>query len=253
MISKKRLLSTIIALVTITSATSCSKNKQAISMVSNVNAESVIESSIDVPLESNEVNQNLSYDILDSFNDESKEEQTKNEVIEENISNEEVSLEIVKENTSNEIVKTEDYPISLLNANLYTIDINYQDVIRTYLETDYSEREQLDLNYIKALYMLLYNTNIPMTNYLKELNTMAIMQQIPTCVPEDIWNKEFANLLTNFDYENESLFEKFGPLAYYVHVLKCEEEHNLNIYGGYTCPNLDKELKLELIKDTDLN
>ncbi len=134
-----------------------------------------------------------------------------------------------------------------LNERLYDEYIDYKLVIETYLNMDYELRNAMKDDYLRAVYMLMLNSGISIKTYLKELHTMMIMQQIPTCVPEDIWYASFGNLIT-LSNGYPSLFEMFIDFAAFVHEITCEEDHKLNDYYAYTCKKLEEELKLELIK-----
>lgn len=134
-----------------------------------------------------------------------------------------------------------------LNERLYDENIDYKLVIETYLNMDYDLRSSMKDDYLRAIYMLMLNSGITIQTYMKELHIMMIMQQIPMCVPEDIWYTSFGHLIT-LSNGYPSLFEMFIDFATYVHELGCEEEHTLNEYYAYTCKKLEEELKLELIK-----
>jgi len=135
----------------------------------------------------------------------------------------------------------------ILKETLYDENIDYQLVIKTYLNTDYDKRESLKNDYLRALYMLMINSNVPMNAYIYELNTLMIMQQFPTCVPEDIWNLSFGNLIA-LDPNCQSIYEMYIDMAMYIHNICCDKEHYLNDYYGYSCENLEEEYirKLEI-------
>jgi len=132
----------------------------------------------------------------------------------------------------------------LLREYLYDENIDYKLVIKTYLE-DYDNRSNLKNEYLRAIYMLMINSDVSMETYLKELHTMTLMQQIPMCVPEDIWYESFGNLI-ELDPECLSLFDMFSEFAIFVHDLQCEEEHTLNEFDCYTCPKLEEEYTRKL-------
>ena len=132
----------------------------------------------------------------------------------------------------------------LLREYLYDDDIDYKLVIKTYLN-DYDNQGNLKNDYLRAIYMLMINSGVPMETYLKELHTMTLMQQIPMCVPEDIWYESFGNLIA-LDPECLSLFDMFSEFAIFVHDLQCEEEHTLNEFDCYTCPKLEEEYTRKL-------
>ena len=226
----KRLFSTILAVVTITNITGCSKN------INNCNKQDetiAIESGQDIESEQKNFNEIKIEDDTIYFEELTPEILDKSEI-------EAESTEFTINN-----IKNSDGILDLLNDQLFDESIDYNLVINIYLNTDFDKRENLINDYLRASYMLLLNSDTSIDIYLEELNNMAIMQQIPMCVPEDIWNKQFGHLLLLLG-EYESLFDKFGPLAYYIHDLSCEEEHTFSEYGSYTCPNLQKEYKLIL-------
>lgn len=132
----------------------------------------------------------------------------------------------------------------LLREYLYDDDIDYKLVIKTYLN-DYDNQGNLKNDYLRAIYMLMINSGVPMETYLKELHTMTLMQQIPMCVPEDIWYESFGHLIA-LDPECLSLFDMFSEFAIFVHDLQCEEEHTLNEFDCYTCPKLEEEYTRKL-------
>ena len=221
--SHTRLLVSILTIAMVANATGCSKKME------NNNEESKNDISIE---------EGFGYDIGDhKVHDEI--------IITDSNTEEETNPDIVEDANISETQVIEKSLEEILYERLYDENIDYNFVINNYLNTDYCERSELTNDYLRALYMLLYNSNNMMINYLKELNTMAIMQQIPMCVPEDIWNTEFANLLILLN-GYESLFEKFGPLAFYVHDIECEHEHIFDDCDCYTCPGLQEEYKLLL-------
>lgn len=128
----------------------------------------------------------------------------------------------------------------ILKETLYDENIDYQLVVKTYLSTDYDKRENLKNDYLRALYMLMINSNVPMSTYINELNTLMIMQQIPMCVPDDVWYQSFGNLIA-LDPECLSLYEMYIDMAMYIHNLNCDNNHYLNDYYGYSCEDLEKE------------
>lgn len=140
----------------------------------------------------------------------------------------------------NEIVTHEVTLEDRLKGTLYDENIDYQLVIKTYLNTDYEKREELKNDYLRAIYMLMYKSNVPMSTYLEELNYLIVLQQVPMCVPEDIWNELFGNLIA-LEPNCMSIHEMYIDIAMYVHDLSCDKEHYLNDYYAYSCENLEKE------------
>lgn len=133
----------------------------------------------------------------------------------------------------------------LLKEYLYDENIDYELVIKTYLN-NYDKRIELKNDYLRAIYMLMINSNVSMETYLQELHTMTVMQQIPSCVSEDVWNESFKNLIA-LDPNCISLFDMFSEFAIYVHGLICEEEHVLNDFYCYSCPDLEEEYTRKLL------
>lgn len=137
------------------------------------------------------------------------------------------------------------YIEEILKNNLYDEKIDYKLVIDLYLN-NYELRNEYKNEYLKAIYMLLINTEVPMSEYLKELHTMVLMQQVPMCVPENVWVSSFKNLIA-IDPNCVSLFDEFCDFAIYIHSLECSEEHELNEFNCYTCNSLEEEYKRKLI------
>lgn len=135
--------------------------------------------------------------------------------------------------------------LDILNENLYDEYIDYNLIIKNYLNTDYNSRTELKDDYLRAIYMLLINSDVSMNIYLEELNNLIIMQQVPMELPQDVWIKLFGHLDTlKNDYQ--SLYEMFIDFAIYVHEIECIEKHNFNEYGSYTCNDLEEEYNLKL-------
>lgn len=140
-----------------------------------------------------------------------------------------------------EVIETKEVTLEdRLKESLYDENIDYKLVIKTYLNTDYDKREELKNDYLRAIYMLMYNSNVPMSTYINELNNLIVMQQVPMCVPEDIWNMLFGNLIA-LDQNCLSIYEMYIDIAMYIHNLSCDKEHYINDYYGYSCEYLEKE------------
>ena len=127
-----------------------------------------------------------------------------------------------------------------LKSSLYDENIDYEFVIKTYLELDYDKREELKNDYLRAIYMKMYNSSVSMNIYLEELHTLMLMQQIPMCVPEDIWYNSFNHLLELVP-NCISLYDVYFDIAKFVHEMSCDKEHLINEYFGYSCDELEKE------------
>lgn len=226
--SHTRLLTSILIISAIANTVGCSKDSNAkgdIFVEENIRHEYVDETFAykkdvqDIDVLDKNVNDNLDNNISISFNSEGDTFESKETNIE-----------------------------GILRENLYDENIDYNLIIQTYID-NYDLREEYRNEYLKAIYMLLLNSNVEMSEYLKELHTMVVMQQIPMCVSNDIWNEQFKNLIA-LDPNCISLFDKYCDFAIYVHSLECEEEHKLNDYYCYTCPKLEEEYTRKLEKNS---
>lgn len=142
-------------------------------------------------------------------------------------------------NTEESSINIED----LLRETLYDENIDYKSVIDKYLNIDYEQRSEYKNEYLRALYMLMVNSNVPLSYYLTEMNTLLVLQQHPSCLPENLWYEYFGNLISLLG-EYPSLHEMFIDLSMYVHELECEYKHNIDEYGSYSCDELKDEYKL---------
>lgn len=226
--SHTRLLTSILIISAIANTVGCSKDSNAkgdIFVEENIRHEYVDETFAykqdvqDIDVLDKNVNDNLDNNISVSFNSEG-----------DTLESKETNIE------------------GILRENLYDENIDYNLIIQTYID-NYDLREEYRNEYLKAIYMLFFNSNVEMSEYLKELHTMVVMQQIPMCVSNDIWNKQFKNLIA-LDPNCISLFDKYCDFAIYVHSLECEEEHKLNEYYCYTCPKLEEEYTRKLEKNS---
>ena len=57
---------------------------------------------------------------------------------------------------------------------------------------------------------------------------------IPGCVPEDVWNSSFHELLKTLG-ERDSLYENYYLLSVYTHEFMCDDDHYNNEYGSVEC------------------
>jgi len=209
--SHTRLLVSLLTISIIASTTGCSKQN----------------------IKNRNVNNNLEYEI--SIDESTKKELGQDDVVLiENIPG--AKIEFVNSNLEN-----------ILRDSLYDENIDYNFILSVYQSLDSDKRIEFKNEYLKAIYMLMVNSNISIAEYLKELQTMTLMQQVPMCVPEDIWNSSFKNLIA-LAPNCESLFDLFSEFAIYVHDLECEENHTLNEYGQFTCPSLENEYSHSLQK-----
>ncbi len=80
----------------------------------------------------------------------------------------------------------------------------------------------------------LLNSGIDLETLLCELENVYFYSQIPTGMDEEDWNLCFGNLEKTVDeYENVCMY--YYDLAYYLHGLWCDFDHNLNEFGKYEC------------------
>lgn len=131
----------------------------------------------------------------------------------------------------------------ILKENLYDSELDYEEVLSICINNYENIMNNMDI-YLKAIYMKMYYSDVPMATYLKELNNMVVFQQVPMSLPDKIWNESFEHLIKLQD--TDSLFETYCDLAIYVHSLSCDKEHYQYDIGTYTCNDLQEELKLKL-------
>lgn len=127
--------------------------------------------------------------------------------------------------------ESEDLNISYTNLDvidefgLYDANMDYISVINDYLDNN---KDLSNIEYVKAVYMLLYNSNVEMNNYLDELNTMLICNQNPTCVSMEEWEETFSNLIKVSKTKGLTMEASYElgrlvlPLAAYIHSMNCE-------------------------------
>ncbi len=155
-----------------------------------------------------------------------------------NIKNEEESIAV--SNTSIENVQSSEF-----NNLLYDNEIDYINIINDYLDNN---KDLANIEYNKAVYMLLYNSNVDMNLYLDELNTILMYNQVPSDISKDNWNESLANLITvsktkglTSDASLE-LGRLVLPLAAYIHAISCPENctglYNPDTGMSYECPVL---------------
>lgn len=208
--SHTRLLASILLISAIAAASGCSKNYKVEKSVSNTNIfEQITEESNNVDSMDGKIT--TSINISDNYS-----------------SNVDFSTNI--QTTSIE---------EILKENLYDENIDYNFIISTYVD-NYELRDEYKNDYLKAIYMLLINSNVSMKDYLKELHTMIIMQQVPMCGCDETWDEQFKNLI-KLDPTCVSLFDKYCDFAIYVHSLECTEKHTENEYYSYSCDALKDE------------
>lgn len=81
---------------------------------------------------------------------------------------------------------------------------------------------------------VLLNSGIDLDTLLCELENVYLLSMVPTGLEEDEWLMAFGNLMKTVPRtENVCLY--YYDLAYYVHQLWCDFDHELNEFGMYTC------------------
>lgn len=153
-----------------------------------------------------------------------------------------------KEEENNLEIQNISEETNILKDNLYDENIDYIATINDYLNNN---KDLSDLEYKKAVYMLLNNTNIPMDTYNEELKTLLMLSVNPSCV--DSFDEIFSNLITasktrglnpSFSYEIARLYL---PLAAYEHELECDDPSHIANYNPdydiYRCTNLEELYK----------
>ena len=133
-----------------------------------------------------------------------------------------------------------------LHMDLYNSTIDYLSIIEKY-----ENGEKVDEKiYLKSLYMLIYNSGKDMNEILNELHTMLVMHQRSNCVDIDVWNEMYHELISLYD--TKSLVSMYLNLAIYAHIYECDQKHEINQEGIFTCDNLKIESN-ELYDDNTTN
>jgi len=138
----------------------------------------------------------------------------------------------------------------VLSSKLFDQNIDYLNVIRKYLSIDYYDRYQMRDEYLKAIYMMMYNSDVPMNIYLHEIHDLSVLQQVPMCLPDDYFHATFQNLIDL--YPCSSIFDLYSDFAMYVHGVRCGLPHNTNEFGCYTCQDLKTEYNRKLKKASSI-
>ncbi len=138
--------------------------------------------------------------------------------------------------------------ISNSNMVLYDDNMDYISTINDYITND---KELSDMEYKKAVYMYLYNTNVSMDEYKSELHTLLLCSINPSCV--DNFDTLFVNLINALNNKNlnvqvrEELSRVYLPLAAYFHELECNDPSHLKNYNPdinvYECDTLKEEYR----------
>lgn len=93
---------------------------------------------------------------------------------------------------------------------------------------------------IISQYNRIINSGVNFEEALVELNNIYSLSQVPMCIDEDVWNELFKNLLTTVG-EYDNVFEVYGDLAYYIHLLSCDFTHYTDEYGVNVCEGMKLE------------
>ncbi len=239
--SHTRLLTSILLVSAIATSAGCSKNYKKDNHNLEINS-NVEQDNFNFVIN----NEGITNTISDEFKKDNDIIQNNENVINEVVEN---SISDLKndEKLDNDIEEILDVQINIeevLKENLYDEEIDYNSVIDFYLN-NYELRDDYKNEYLRAIYMLLYNSNIPMSYYLNELHNMVVMQQVPMGVSRNVWNELFKYLIA-LDSKCISLFDKYVEFAIYVHSLECKEEHKYNDFNCYTCTELEKEYTRKL-------
>lgn len=123
-----------------------------------------------------------------------------------------------------------------MNSHAFT-DCSYVDYVISMIEA--SE----DANIINQ-YNKIVSSGISFEIALDELNSIYSLSQVPMCIDEETWNELFKHLLTTVN-EYDNVFEVYGDLAYYVHLLGCDFEHYTDEYGVNVCEGMKLEYTYE--------
>ncbi len=80
----------------------------------------------------------------------------------------------------------------------------------------------------------LLNSGIDLELLLCELENVYVLSMVPTGLSNESWEMLFGNLMQTVSCD-ENVCIYYYDLAFYVHELWCEFEHELNVFGKYTC------------------
>lgn len=147
---------------------------------------------------------------------------------------EELSLE-VKENP------TQDFLDQLLVLE-FEYDSNIQDFYKNHFEIlenwSLEDNKNIRLYCAKLGYERIIKFDIPYDTMIEELNNIMVEQQCPRCLNNEDWNKNFSSLLSTLS-SDERLLQTYFPLAYFVHQIRCPDEHEIGFW--VSCKTLRKE------------
>lgn len=94
------------------------------------------------------------------------------------------------------------------------------------------DSEDKELN--SSLNKILSNASVDKVECFRELDNLYSLGMIPGCVPEDVWNSSFHELLKTLG-ERDSLYENYYLLSVYTHEFMCDDDHYNNEYGSVEC------------------
>ena len=89
----------------------------------------------------------------------------------------------------------------------------------------------------------LINSGIDLEVLLCELENVYALAMVPTGLTEEEWLMYFGNLMKTVS-ANENVCIYYYDLAYYVHQLWCDFDHELNQFGMYTCDAYNLSLEI---------
>ena len=95
-------------------------------------------------------------------------------------------------------------------------------------------RDSGDKELNSSLNKILSNASVDKVECFRELDNLYSLGMIPGCVPEDVWNSSFHELLKTLG-ERDSLYENYYLLAVYTHEFMCDDDHYNNEYGSVEC------------------
>lgn len=121
-----------------------------------------------------------------------------------------------------------------INANAFS-DISYDSYVIEMIMASSDEE-------IISQYNRIINGGVDFNEALVELDSIYVLSQVPMCIDEDVWNETFKHLLTTVG-EYDNVFEVYGDLAYYIHLLGCDLEHYTDEFGVNVCEGLKLEYK----------
>lgn len=99
-----------------------------------------------------------------------------------------------------------------------------------------------DIKLIEQFNRLL-NSGIDLDILLGELENVYVLSMIPTGMSEEEWMYYFGNLVKTVDeYENVCIY--YYDLAYYIHGLWCDFDHQLNEFNRYECESYKLTLEI---------